>query len=52
MARESARGRAKSMSILEGEVLRVGGVLRWDKPRAQGFADTYALGSSLVRFRL
>ena len=37
------------MSVLEWRLLKAGGVLRFGKPRAQGFAS--GRGSSLVRFR-
>ena len=44
--------RVMSMSILGSRFLKAGGVLGCRKPRAQGFADARAGGSSLVRFVL
>ena len=39
------------MSVLEWRLLKAGGVLRFRKPRAQGFASGRGRRSSLVRFR-
>ena len=43
-------GRVWSMSILWGVFLGAGGFLGRRKPRAQGFAGSRGLRSSLVRF--